>query len=226
MKKYKSLRAYVRCFISESIYSGELKPGDRINEQNLASRLSVSRTPAREALMQLESEGLLTYTPRRGFTIKNITPQEMRDNYAVMAIMDAQAARLALPFLDETDLVALNECVEKIDVAIKYKNRDDYRLLQHQFHDRYRQKCDNMVILRILESLESGLTPEVFVSDDTERLFELYKIINNEHRAIIRLIQAGDVEELFSYLHDRHWALDREEVNSGFLAPAASPLAK
>ena len=210
MKKYKSLRDFVRSYISEEIYAGSLKPGDRINEQSLAAKLGVSRTPAREALMQLEAEGLLEYAPRKGFSIKQISGKETRDNYEVLALLDAYAATCALPQMSPDDLAALKECIDKIDVAIKYKNRNDYRLLQHQFHDLYRRRCGNHVVLRVLEMMESGLTPEVFVSDDTERLFTLYGAINDEHRRIVELMENKESDQLFRYLKDHHWALDRD----------------
>lgn len=211
MNEYKSLRDHVRSYISEGIYDGTFQPGDRISEQSVADRLGVSRTPAREALMQLRSEGLLEYTPRKGFSIKMVGAKEQQDIYATVALMDAYAASMAVPSITSQDILRMKECIDKIDVAIKYRNRADYRVQQHAFHDIYRQRCGNGVVLRVLEMMETGLVSEIYEGEDTDSLFSLYTDVNDEHRHIVQLLEERDSEGLFRFLLDTHWAASRME---------------
>lgn len=209
MKQYPSLRDTVRDYISNGIYDGRLQLGDRISEQSVADQMGVSRTPAREALMQLHSEGILEYTPRKGFSLRMVDEKEKNDMYEATALLDAFAAASAQPHMTDDDITTLNEYIEKIDVAIKYRNLADYSALQHQFHEVYRRRCNNDIILRFLKTLESGLVPQTYVDNDEDRLFSLYTLINDEHRHIVELFAAGDRDELFRYLMQTHWAPSR-----------------
>ncbi|MDL2294118.1 GntR family transcriptional regulator [Ruminococcaceae bacterium OttesenSCG-928-D13] len=212
MKKYDSLRDYVRRYISDGVNDGSFSPGDRISEQSVADRLGVSRTPAREALMQLHTEGLLEYTPRKGFAIKKVSEKEKGDIYEAVAALDAYTAVCALGQLAPQVMAALQECIEKIDVAIKYRNIQDYCTLQQSFHHIYRKACGNDVILQFLDTLESGLVPQVFTGEDQDSLFALYAELNNEHRHIVSLFEQRDPGDLFRYLTETHWA----SAKSGF----------
>ncbi|MDL2327069.1 GntR family transcriptional regulator [Ruminococcaceae bacterium OttesenSCG-928-A11] len=213
MKKYNSLRDYVRRYISDGINDGSFSPGDRISEQSVADRLGVSRTPAREALMQLHTEGLLEYTPRKGFAIKQVDAKEKADIYEAVAALDAYTAVCAIRQMTPQVLAALRECIEKIDVAIKYRNVTDYCVLQQNFHHIYRKACGNDVILRFLETLEGGLVPQVFTGEDEDSLFTLYAELNDEHRKIVSLFEQKDPGPLFSFLTESHWT----SVRGGFI---------
>ena len=78
---YMSLKDHVYEYISESIKDGSLRPGDKINEQHLSDKLNVSRTPVREALIQLAAEGLRDAEPRRGLRAKPLILEEEQDLY-------------------------------------------------------------------------------------------------------------------------------------------------
>ncbi len=202
-----SLRALVRKHIVSGISSGQLCPGDKISEQGIADALGVSRTPTREALLQLNSEGLLDYFPRRGFAIRQMTEQEKRELYEMVAALDAYCARCAAPLLGAEEFRAMHELADKIDIAIKYQNLDEYRELQHKFHEIYRRKYGNETILRQLENAESGIVPQTFEGGKTDELMQLYTMLNNEHRQILALFEARDVDGVVRYLLETHWSL-------------------
>ncbi|MEG0912798.1 MAG: GntR family transcriptional regulator [Oscillospiraceae bacterium] len=202
-----SLRSHVRTCIVNGISDGSLCPGDKISEQSIADSLGVSRTPTREALLQLNSEGLLDYIPRRGFSIKLMTAKEKEDTYELVAVMDAYCALCAVAHIDAADISAMKETIDKIDISIKYQNTDDYRELQHIFHCIYRKKCGNALIMNILDNSESGIAPQTFMSDNLDELMELYYMLNNEHREIVSLFEKKDAHALFEYLLETHWSL-------------------
>ncbi len=81
--------------LRESILSGEIPPGERVNEVQLSQRLGVSRTPTRAALHALAAEGLLDYETNRGFTVRAYSPQSVSESYEIRAVLEGLACRLA-----------------------------------------------------------------------------------------------------------------------------------
>lgn len=90
-----SLRERVVARLRDAIVAGDLPPKTRLMEPELAKRLSVSRTPLREAIRQLEAEGLLTTIPRVGTFVTEVTPRDIEDTYAIRAVLEGLAARQA-----------------------------------------------------------------------------------------------------------------------------------
>jgi len=77
--KHLTLREHIVDFIKDSVVSGRLKPGERVPEQEIAENFGISRTPIREAFRQLESEGFITVTPRKGAVVSPITDKDVAD---------------------------------------------------------------------------------------------------------------------------------------------------
>ena len=93
--EYLPLRDVVFNTLRESILKGEMKPGERLMEIHLASRLGVSRTPIREAIRMLELEGLVTMIPRRGAEVAQISAKGLKDVLEGRQALDARAMELA-----------------------------------------------------------------------------------------------------------------------------------
>ena len=85
----------VRDLLEEAILEGELKPGERLRAEALAQRFGTSRTPIREALLQLEAHGLVEVEPNRGAVVKTFDRDDLRDLYEVRALIEPHAAALA-----------------------------------------------------------------------------------------------------------------------------------
>ncbi len=102
--------------LRRSIVSGELKPGERVNQEDFAERVGLSVAPVREALRVLEQEGQLTYLPRRGYFVTELRFDDLAEIYELRALLEARAARHALPSLDDDAIAriteAARECVE------------------------------------------------------------------------------------------------------------------
>lgn len=95
MDEYLPLRDVVFHTLRRAILKGELKPGERLMEVQLANRLGVSRTPVREAIRKLELEGLVTMIPRRGAEVAEITEKNMRDVLEVRRALEELAVKIA-----------------------------------------------------------------------------------------------------------------------------------
>ena len=92
--EFLSLKDHVYNFIAEQIRLGKLNSNEKVNEQDICQQLNISRTPVREALIQLAADGFLDSAPRRGFRVKPLTKKEGEDIYHILAPLDALAAEV------------------------------------------------------------------------------------------------------------------------------------
>ena len=128
MEKYKSLKDHVYDYIAEQILEGNLEPEDKINEAAICEELNISRTPVREALIQLASEGVLHNRARKGFVVRALSEREVKELYVVIGLLDGYAAKSACRQLTEKDLANMSFYVESMDVAIKAANFEMYHI--------------------------------------------------------------------------------------------------
>ena len=113
------LKDHVYDYISSRIDAGELSSGDRVSEQAICDAMGVSRTPVREALIQLASDGYLDNLPRRGFRVRGFDQQNAVEVFEIMGPLDGQAAYLACPFLTKEDIMQLKFLVGSMDLRSK-----------------------------------------------------------------------------------------------------------
>ena len=114
---YLPLRDVVFHTLREAILKGELKPGERLMELQLASKLGVSRTPIREAIRMLEQEGLAVTIPRRGAEVARMTEKDMKDVLQIREVLDELAVRLAC------DNITKEEIKELEKQMLQFENR-------------------------------------------------------------------------------------------------------
>jgi DNA-binding GntR family transcriptional regulator len=99
-----------------AIVAGEIRPGDRVGQEDVAATLGISTAPVREALAVLEQEGQVTYLPRRGYFVTELDLADLREIYELREVLESRAARRALPLLDgeatERLGLAARECAE------------------------------------------------------------------------------------------------------------------
>lgn len=208
MSNIQSLRDHVCSYINEKILSGELKPPEKLNENMICEQLNISRTPAREALIMLAAERLIDYVPRKGFYVKKITIADKLQHYALLGNLDAFAAKLAIEFLTDQDILSMQEIVANIDVAIKFKNYSRYIELQHDFHNFYLQKCQNTPLIETIQSLEERFIPITYseqkgIDEDTYQ--DILYALNEEHKEMIKLFEKKAITELTQFIENTHW---------------------
>jgi DNA-binding GntR family transcriptional regulator len=125
------------------LVKGELKPGQRLPEIELSAMLGVSRTPVREAIKRLESEGFAAYVSRRGAVVCELTPEQAAELYAVREILEGAAANFAARFatvseIDILDELILNQREAGTDPVILSKiNRQFHQMIYLMAHNRY-----------------------------------------------------------------------------------------
>ncbi|QEC49795.1 GntR family transcriptional regulator [Baekduia soli] len=200
--------------LRRAIVAGELRPGQRVRQEDVAERLGVSIAPVREALRVLEQEGQVTYRPRRGYFVTELRIDDLEEIYALRQVLEDRAARAALPTLDDDALdrivLAARDCVDAAeagDVAgeLEANRRFHFAILEAPGHPHA------MRLIRLLwDSTEAYRA--MYYNSPEERHAAV-----DAHDRILAAIRARDVDALVAELDaHRRRALD---VLAGILAP-------
>jgi DNA-binding GntR family transcriptional regulator len=121
--------------LKAAILSGSLNPAERLTEEHLAQELGVSRTPVREALYRLESEGLIKALETRGFIVASDSLEEVEELFEIRAILEGYTLRLISTEIDKTQLVELSQMIEKAERAFERGEMDEVFEWNTLFHD-------------------------------------------------------------------------------------------
>jgi len=129
------VREKVYEYLKSTILSGRFNPGERLTEEHLARKMGVSRTPVREALHKLESEGIIKALETRGFIVSGDSKDEVEELFEIRAILEGHALRFISGKISDEDLEQLNECIEKAEGALKKRRIDEVFKWNTKFHD-------------------------------------------------------------------------------------------
>jgi DNA-binding GntR family transcriptional regulator len=130
-----SLHEEVAKRIRDRIYQRHLKPGDRIDEMALAAEFGISRTPLREALKVLQSEGLVTLTPRKGCVVAELSGKDLDDIYDLLTLLESRSAGEAATRASSEDIHKLQRLSERCEVAADKGDLAGYRAANAALHD-------------------------------------------------------------------------------------------
>ncbi|MEK4030551.1 GntR family transcriptional regulator [Pseudobacillus sp. FSL P4-0506] len=108
-ESFLSIREYAYLYLKERILEGKYKAGDRLIERELAAKLAISRTPIREALFRLESQGFVQTVPRKGVVVSEISEEEVIEVFTILSSLEVLAAKLAAQRMDEETQKELDE---------------------------------------------------------------------------------------------------------------------
>ena len=152
-QRTQTLRESIVEMIRTAIVKGTLKPGERISEQSLAERFGISRTPIREAIRQLDSEGFLTVIPRRGAVVAQITEKDVIEFYALKGVLEGYAARIAAVRLTDREIERMKELNGLLE---KYAAQGNVRRMfkaHNEFHEIFVLACGNEKLHQITKNL-------------------------------------------------------------------------
>ncbi len=133
---------------------GRLNPGDRLRETELADRLGVSRTPVREAIRQLEADGIVTHVPRQGACIRTLEYAEVMELYEMRAVLEGTAARLAARAASD---IELEELIDMNQQMATLGNAPEAFILNRQFHAALLDAAKNRFLARSIHALQMAL---------------------------------------------------------------------
>lgn len=173
--------------LRSSIADGVLGSGQRINESELSEALEVSRTPLREALCRLDSEGFVTTRPRHGFFVRELGPREIEELYRIRAILDPAALEFAgLPSADQIGtLKRLNGELARVNDGPRAVALDD------EWHRTLLSHCPNRILLDLIRRFMLRTRPleRSYLSDPDNVVRAV-----SEHRVILGLLADRDLE--------------------------------
>ena len=185
--------AYVR--LRQLILNGTLAPGQRIFENGLAEQLGVSRTPLREALRQLETEGLVQLNARRGAMVPPLAADAMREEFLIRATLEGLAIRLAAPHLVPRQFQHLGRELDRMQTALARGQRTAFQDHHRRFHMTLFEAAQAPRLLRLLGNLLEA-------SERYEQLELAHDVLHADemahHRELYDLLQAGDGERAAS----------------------------
>lgn len=145
--------------LAEAIFAGEFPPGARLDEQLLAQRYSVSRTPVREALRQLAASGLIDIRPRRSAIVAEVTPGQLEDLFVAMGELEATCARLCAISMTTMERRRLHSLHEKMEGLSRGDDVMAFADANHAFHSMIYTGCHNSVIADMTAALRRRLAP-------------------------------------------------------------------
>ena len=189
MDEYLPLRDVVFNTLRRAILRGELKPGERLMEIQLANKLGVSRTPIREAIRKLELEGLVLMIPRRGAEVAEITEKNLRDVLEVRCALEELAVQLACDRMDEEGLVRLKAAAEKFREVLDSDDITQIAQADVLFHDVIYTATDNKRLIQLLNNLREQMyryRVEYLKNN------EVYEQLLEEHEFLIQAVIKHD----------------------------------
>jgi DNA-binding GntR family transcriptional regulator len=175
--------------IADAILAGELPPGSRLDEQGLAARYSVSRTPVREALRQLGASGLIDIRPHRGATVAHVTHAQLEELFVAMGEIEATCARLATMSMTPVERRRLRALHDRMETLVEEEDGDAYAEANLAFHGAIYAGAHNAVISEIAIGLRRRLLP---YRRAQFRAPGRLPRSHAEHGAVLRAIAAGD----------------------------------
>ena len=194
--------------ITHKISSGALRPGDRLDEAELADRFGVSRTPIREAISVMVSNGILETRPRKGAFVRVLTPEELLDLFEVAAELEAMACRLAAGTLSEEHAESIKIQLDKCTKAAASNNKEKYSICNLQFHDAIHKASNNKWLISQLR--QTGIHLNAYRSIPYDVRGRLAKSVE-EHKQIYEAILDGD-ENKASDLMRQHMMLSGKRL--------------
>lgn len=153
MNEYLPLRDVVFNTLRQAILHGELKPGERLMEIQLANKLGVSRTPIREAIRKLELEGLVLMIPRKGAEVAEITEKSLRDVLEVRKALEELAVQLCCDKITKEEIRELEKAAEDFKTAIRNGGLTEIAEADVKFHDVIYMATDNQKLIQLLNNL-------------------------------------------------------------------------
>lgn len=177
--------------LKKNILTGEITPGTRLMEVEMAEEMGVSRTPVREAIHKLEKEGLVNIEPRKGSYVSGISLKEMVDTLVVREVLESLAAELAAANQDKEGICRLEKMTSEYRDAIIEGDMEKIIHVDEGFHSAIVEMSGNRALIQLFEPVQELALRFRYLYYDN---FKRYENMPTEHMNIVEAIRSGDVE--------------------------------
>jgi len=203
----RSLREQIYEYLRGEMHLGRLLPGAFIKLNKLAEKLGISKTPLRDAIIQLECEGFVTILPRRGVLVNKLSIQDIKN---ILEILGALESSVIVSVFDEfgpSQIKEMKQLNKEMISAISLEDFDSYYKLNITFHDVFLNLSENSALKKIIMPLKQRLY------DFPRRTYikEWEQINCQEHDQFIKYIEKGDCGQAALIWRDSHWSYDAYE---------------
>lgn len=188
MRDYRTIQDLVTDRLRREILEGAFPAGTRLNQDEIAQDYDVSRMPVRQAILTLESEGLVLRRPRRGAEVAAVDAAALIDIADVRALLEGRAIELAVPHQTAAHHRIADEAQEALAVESDWRRREEFNA---RFHDTLYEASGRSVLLEQVRTMRARLRPyrAAFITYESDD----FKLANDEHREILAACIAGDV---------------------------------
>ena len=193
----RSLGTQIADVVRQDILLGRLRPGEAVSQEKLCARYGISRTPVRDALRRLVSEGLVV-NQGRGVVVARLTVSDIEDSFVVTALLHERAARRAVRNASPGDLDELERLHEAMTAMTAAEETQRVADLNWQFHRKINLLADSPKLLAMMRTVALSIPRNYLVDMPKSEVARS----NREHKRIISAMRRGDVTELEALVHD------------------------
>ena len=198
------LRLQVYEYLRAELRRGNLKPGMFISINQLMHRLGLSRTPLRDPLLQLQTEGFVTFLPQRGVRINKLTQRDIEDLYEILGALDSRALLSVFDRLEPSRIEAMTRINEKMLKNISNEDFNIYWDLNTSFHHTYLDLSLNRPLVNQLTIVRHKL----FEFGKKDWSMKMRQMNYDEHVRLVELIKAKDPVAAADFIRDVHCVIN------------------
>lgn len=180
-------------YLREHIVMDHFQPGQRLPERTLAVELQVSRTPLREALKILATEGLVVISPHRGAVVAEVSPADIKEKSYVLSVLEQAAAELTCLNASDDDIAELQALHYEMKACFLRRDRQNYFRLNQEIHNRIVALSGNSTLIDMHANLSRQLYRVRYLSNQKN---EKWATAMEEHEAIMAALEARDPERV------------------------------
>jgi DNA-binding GntR family transcriptional regulator len=208
LERRKDIKAWVPVyeFLKDRIINGTYGPGEKLNEREIASLVKVSRTPTREALRVLESEGFVINIANRGVFVKKYSPEELDMLHKMLIRLESLAVEMAVPKLSEKDLTSLEKMTSRLKSLASKRNYREYLTLNFEFHLFFARVTGSRELLDAIAQLRKRIFRFIYSHVTLAHNTEQYVI---DHQEIIDALR-GKTKKKPEKIMERHIEYSRK----------------
>lgn len=204
----KSLKEQVYEYLREQMRTGAILPGSAIDMEETSKKLGVSKTPLRDALLQLEMEDFVTIRPRRMIVVNALAEKDIRNYYEVIGALESMALLKAFDALKPSDVDRMQALNDDMRRAIEANDFDGYYDKNLAFHNVFLGLCGNDSLVKLVNNMKKRLydfpRAKGFVKE-----WEESSIL--EHQALVELVRTGRSQAAANHIRDVHWSFKVQE---------------
>jgi phosphonate utilization transcriptional regulator len=188
--RQQSLTSLVQREIERRIVAGELAPGAKLNEAELAAAMGISRGPLREAFRALEQAGLVQTEKNRGVFVRQVSLEEANEIYEVRAALEGQIGKLAAKRVTPAQLERLRGIVKRMQAVGRKRDPDAYFPLNIEFHEALAEAAGNRALAANYRRVVNELN--LYRREAIKRNVDIIPVSTKEHAAIVDAVAKGD----------------------------------